>query len=183
MAEEYNYLIKTIVIGNPSVGKATLMRSIAKGFFQEDYSMTIGVNFHTKTIDLETEGGPKRCKLQLWVLGGQERFSYIRPMYYRGSLGVILIFDLTNTDSFEHLPIWIHEIRENVKLEIPILLVGNKSDLFDQRAVSRDEIDRFRKKFNLKYIEISAKTGDFVEKCFYTLTCLMLAKRVSQNRK
>ncbi|MHA1479081.1 MAG: GTP-binding protein, partial [Promethearchaeota archaeon] len=111
--EEYDYLFKSIVVGDGGVGKTALTLRFSKGFFTEDYKMTIGVDFHVKTITIETFEGPIKCKLQLWDTGGQERFSSIRPMYYRGSLGTILVFDLTNAASFEHLPQWIEEVRAN----------------------------------------------------------------------
>ena len=178
MAEEYDYLFKSIVVGDGGVGKTALTLRFSKGFFTEDYKMTIGVDFHVKTITIDTVEGPIRSKLQIWDTGGQERFSSIRPMYYRGSLGALLIFDLTNSASFEHLPQWIEEVRANVKTEIPLLLVGNKSDLVDQRAVSLEEINNFTRNFNLYYMETSAKTGEGVGDCFYILACLMIGSGV-----
>jgi len=181
MAEEYDYLFKSIVVGDGGVGKTALTLRFSKGFFTEDYKMTIGVDFHVKTISIDTSEGPIKCKLQLWDTGGQERFSSIRPMYYRGSLGTILVFDLTNSASFEHLPQWIEEVRANIKSEIPVLLVGNKSDLIDQRAVSIEEISKFINDFNLYYMETSAKTGDGVGDCFYILACLMIGQGVPEQ--
>jgi len=178
MAEEYDYLFKSIVVGDGGVGKTALTLRFSKGFFTEDYKMTIGVDFHVKTITIDAVEKPIRAKLQIWDTGGQERFSSIRPMYYRGSLGALLIFDLTNSGSFEHLPQWIEEIRANVKTEIPLLLVGNKSDLIDQRAVSLEELNSFTNTFNLYYMETSAKTGDGVGDCFYILACLMIGSEV-----
>jgi small GTP-binding protein len=178
MAEEYDYLFKSIVVGDGGVGKTALTLRFSKGFFTEDYKMTIGVDFHVKTITIDSVEGPIRAKLQIWDTGGQERFSSIRPMYYRGSLGALLIFDLTNTASFEHLPQWIEEIRANVKTEIPLLLVGNKSDLVDQRTISLEELNKFTENFNLYYMETSAKTGEGVGDCFYILACLMIGSGV-----
>ena len=178
MVEEYDYLFKSIVVGDGGVGKTALTLRFSKGFFTEDYKMTIGVDFHVKTISIDTLEGPIKCKLQLWDTGGQERFSSIRPMYYRGSLGTILVFDLTNSASFEHLPQWIEEVRANIKSDIPVLLIGNKSDLTDQRAVSLEEINNFTGDFNLYYMETSAKTGDGVGDCFYILACLMIGQGV-----
>ncbi len=178
MSEEYDYLFKSIVVGDGGVGKTALTLRFSKGFFTEDYKMTIGVDFHVKTIAIDSNEGPIRSKLQIWDTGGQERFSSIRPMYYRGSLGALLIFDLTNSSSFEHLPQWIEEVRANVKTEIPLLLVGNKSDLVDQRAVSLEEINSFTYNFNLYYMETSAKTGEGVGDCFYILACLMIGSGV-----
>ncbi|MFX1494722.1 MAG: GTP-binding protein [Promethearchaeota archaeon] len=181
MAEEYDYLFKSIVVGDGGVGKTALTLRFSKGFFTEDYKMTIGVDFHVKTISIDTLEGTIKCKLQLWDTGGQERFSSIRPMYYRGSLGAVLVFDLTNYASFEHLPQWIEEIRANIKSEIPLLLVGNKNDLTDQRTVSIEEINNFTRDFNLYYMETSAKTGDGVGDCFYILACLMIGSGVPEQ--
>ncbi|MEE9377129.1 MAG: GTP-binding protein [Candidatus Lokiarchaeia archaeon] len=178
MVEEYDYLFKSIVVGDGGVGKTALTLRFSKGFFTEDYKMTIGVDFHVKTINIDSIEGPIRAKLQIWDTGGQERFSSIRPMYYRGSLGALLIFDLTNAGSFDHLPQWIEEVRANVKTEIPLLLVGNKSDLVAQRTVSLEEINNFTSKFNLYYMETSAKTGEGVGDCFYILACLMIGSGV-----
>ncbi|MFW9988507.1 MAG: GTP-binding protein [Candidatus Odinarchaeota archaeon] len=178
MAEEYDYLFKSIVVGDGGVGKTALTLRFSKGFFTEDYKMTIGVDFHVKTINIDSIEGPIRAKLQIWDTGGQERFSSIRPMYYRGSLGALLIFDLTNISSFEHLPQWIEEVRANVKTEIPLLLVGNKSDLIEQRTISLEEINNFTRNFNLYYMETSAKTGEGVGDCFYILACLMIGSGV-----
>ena len=181
MVEEYDYLFKSIVVGDGGVGKTALTLRFSKGFFTEDYKMTIGVDFHVKTISIDTLEETIKCKLQLWDTGGQERFSSIRPMYYRGSLGAVLVFDLTNYASFEHLPQWIEEVRANIKSEIPLLLVGNKNDLTDQRTVSIEEINNFTKDFNLYYMETSAKTGDGVGDCFYILACLMIGSGVPEQ--
>lgn len=180
MSDEYDFLFKSIVVGDGGVGKTALTLRFSKGFFTEDYKMTIGVDFHVKTINIDTpDSGLLRCKLQIWDTGGQERFSSIRPMYYRGSLGALLIFDLTNYESFEHLPMWIEEVRANVKNDIPLLLVGNKSDL--PRMVSLEEINNFTRDFNLYYTETSAKTGEGVGDCFSILAFLMVGTPIPQH--
>ena len=179
MTEEYDYLFKTIVVGDGGVGKTALTTRFSRGFFGEEDGITIGVDFYVKKISINSNEGPIRSKLQIWDTGGQERFSPIRPMFYRNSLGALLIFDLTNSSSFAHLPYWIKEVRSNVKTEIPILLVGNKCDLVNQRAVSLDEINSFTKDFNLYYVETSAKTGESVGYCFYALTSLMIGSDIS----
>lgn len=181
MSEEYDYLFKSIVIGDGGVGKTSLSLRFSKGIFTEDYKMTIGVDFHVKTIIVETSEGVITCKLQLWDTGGQERFGHIRPMYYQGALGAVVVYDITNYASFEHLPQWIEEVRTNINYEIPLLLVGSKSDLAGQRAVSIREINDFTRDFNLFYMETSSKTGDGVMDCFYILTCLMLGVGVPEE--
>ncbi|MBN1214004.1 MAG: GTP-binding protein [Candidatus Lokiarchaeota archaeon] len=181
MTEDYDYLFKSIVVGDGGVGKTAMTLRFSKGFFTEDYKMTIGVDFHVRTINVETDEETIRAKLQIWDTGGQERFSSIRPMYYRGALGALLMFDLTNLPSFEHLPQWIEEVRANVQNEVPLLLVGNKCDLIDQRAVTLEEIDTFTRDFNLYYMEASAKTGDNVGDCFQILACLMIGNGVPEK--
>ncbi|MEJ2294144.1 MAG: GTP-binding protein [Candidatus Lokiarchaeota archaeon] len=174
MIEHYDYLFKTMVQGDDEVGKETSMRNYTKTWFREDYKMTIGAGFLTKSIEVETKDGVKVCKLQIWIMSEQHRFSSIRPMYYRGTSGVFLMFDLANHLTFERLPNWIKEVKENLKIEIPILIVGNKSDLVDQRVVSKDEIEQFIKEYNLESIEVSAKTGTGLDESFRFLARLMI---------
>ncbi|TFG12363.1 MAG: GTP-binding protein, partial [Promethearchaeota archaeon] len=174
MAEDYDYLIKIMLIGDPGTGKNTLILNNASGYFAEDYKMTIGVDFHTKRIELKTSDGSKRCVLQIWVPTEQIRFKYLRSRYYLSALGVILLFDLTNHLTFDNLPIWIKEVKDALKYEVPILIAGNKCDLVDQRVVAKNEIDQFTHDNHLHYIEISAKTGEGVEESFQTLTRLMV---------
>ena len=174
MAEDYDYLIKIMLIGDNATGKNTLILNSARGFFTEDYKMTIGVDFHTKRIELKTSDGSKHCALQIWVPAEQTRFKCLRSRYYLSALGVILLFDLTNHLTFENLPIWIKEVKDALKYEVPLLIVGNKCDLVSQRVVSKHEIDQFIHDYNLHYTEISAKTGEGVEESFQILTRLMI---------
>ena len=180
-ATEYDFLFKAIACGDGGVGKTALTIRFTKGFFEENYKMTIGVDFHIKTIDIQTMEGIKRCKLQLWDTGGQERFSSVRPMYYRGALGALLVFDLTNYESFEHLPNWIEEIKSNSRADIPMLLIGNKSDLVNERIVSESDIKAFSQKFGLYYLETSAKSGEKVSDCFAVLGYLMTGVEVPKE--
>jgi small GTP-binding protein len=180
-SSDYDDLFKTIIVGDGGVGKTALASRFSQNYFTEDYKNVIGVDFHVKNISMDTLSGTKKYKLQIWDTGGQERFSSIRPMFYRGSLGAVLAFDLTNHSSFEHLPQWIEEIRANIKTKIPILLVGNKSDLVDIRSVSIKEINQLTIDLNLYYMETSAKTGDSVGDCFYILTCLMIEQGVPEH--
>lgn len=174
MSNENQANYKVIVVGDGDVGKTALFFRSSKDSFTGDYEKVIGVNFHIKTIDINTKEGPIKVKLQLWDTGGLEKFTSIRPMYYRDSLGAVLVFDLTNSSSFEHIPQWIEDVRSNVKSEIPLLLVGNKRDLIDQRKVSLEDINSLTRDFSLYYMETSAKTGEGVDDCFYTLACLIL---------
>ena len=174
MSNENQAGYKVLVVGDDGVGKAALLVQFSKGSFTENYNKVIGVDFHIKSIRIKTKEGPIIVKLQIWDTGDQEKFRSIRPMYYRDSRGAVLVFDVTNASSFEHLPHWIEDVRSSVKSEIPLLLVGNKSDLVDQRQVTLNDINSLTRNFNLYYTETSAKTGKGVDGCFYILTCLIL---------
>ncbi len=125
--------------------------------------MTIGVNWANRVVDIAGQ----EIRLMIWDTGGQDAFAGVRTQYYKGASGVLCVFDLTNRASFEHVPKWLEEVKANAK-KMPIVLVGNKSDLPD-RQVSREEADAFAEKANLSYVESSAKTGAGVGDCFAIL--------------
>ena len=163
--ESYDYLFKIIVVGDGRVGKTSLTFRFSTGVFRQHYLMTIGVEFAVKMVQV----GNKNVKLQVWDTGGQERFSYIRPLYYRGAVGAIVCFDLTNEESFLHVPNWIGEIRKYCGL-IPIVLIGTKSDLVEERQISREKAEAYAKQLNAKYFETSAKSGEYVVEVFQTIS-------------
>ncbi|GAB4327580.1 MAG: hypothetical protein Kow0069_34510 [Promethearchaeota archaeon] len=167
--QEYDYLFKCIAVGDGGCGKTALTVRFAHGFFQEQYKMTIGVEFAVKLMELSGY----KVKLQVWDTGGQERFSYVRPLYYRGAMGALVLFDVTNRESFEHVPNWLEEVRENVG-EIPMVLVGNKADLVGERQVTFQEGKAMADQFGMFYLESSAKTGEGVGDCFGVLAALMI---------
>ncbi|MFX0141736.1 MAG: GTP-binding protein [Candidatus Hodarchaeota archaeon] len=175
----YDFLFKCIVIGDGGVGKTALAVRFAKGYFTEDYKVTIGIDFHLRNVTVETAEGPKKARLQIWDTAGQERFDAMRPTYYHGAFGALVVFDLTSNISFTHLQKWIKEVKRHVKKDIPVILIGNKNDLIDQKAVSQEQIEEFTKKFGLRYMETSAKTGAGVTdvngpNCFDVLASLMV---------
>ena len=175
MSEEYtDYIFKALAIGDGGCGKTALCVQFAQGFFQENYKLTIGVEFFVKTIKVKNYS----VKLQIWDTGGQERFAYVRPMYYKGALGAILLFDITNRESFEHLAKWIEEVNANVGQKIPLLLVGNKADLVDERKVTREEAKAFAQEHDMYYMESSAKTAFGVHDVFGVLALLMIGEEI-----
>nr|MDO8086491.1 GTP-binding protein [Candidatus Sigynarchaeum springense] len=166
--EEYDFLFKCIVLGDGGCGKTALTVRFSQGYFQESYKMTVGVDFSVKLLEV----ADKRAKLQIWDTGGQERFSFVRPLYYRGAMGALLVFDVTNRESFDHLPNWVEELESNAG-KVPYVLVGNKIDL--PRAVGADEAWAFCKQMGIPYYyETSAKTGESVGDCFHGLAYAMM---------
>ncbi len=171
---EYDYLFKVIVVGDGAVGKTAITIRFAEGRFEEHYKMTIGVDFAIKLLEI----GGYKVKLQVWDTGGQERFSYIRPLYYKGAMAAIAIFDLTNRESYDNLPKWFQEVAENCGA-IPLMLVGNKADLPD-RAVTTQEGQTLSDKMGIIYYEASAKNGENVNSLFMKLGETLLGGKIKK---
>ncbi len=165
---DYDRIFKTICVGDGGCGKTALTVRFTQGIFREQYEMTIGVGFAVKNLEI----AGKKIKLHVWDTGGQERFVNVRALYYKGSAGALCVFDLTNRESFEHVPNFLAEINTYSGKTIPVVLVGNKSDL-SNREVTREEAVTLAKKLGLFYLESSAKTGSGVTDCFTLLAAKM----------
>ncbi len=163
ISQGFNYLFKTISVGDANCGKTALTVRYTQNIFKESYETTIGVNWASKQVDVAGQ----EVRLMIWDTGGQDAFVNVRSQYYKGASGILCVFDLTNRASFEHVPKWLEETKAGGK-EMPIVLVGNKSDLPD-RQVSREEAEAFADKVNISYVESSAKTGAGVGDCFAIL--------------
>ncbi|KAJ8267016.1 hypothetical protein GJAV_G00137330 [Gymnothorax javanicus] len=162
------YQFRLIVIGDSTVGKSCLLRRFTEGKFTDISDPTVGVDFFARLVEIEPG---KRIKLQLWDTAGQERFRSITRSYYRNSVGGLLVFDLTNRRSFEHLKDWLEEAKMHVQpFQIVFLLVGHKCDLGQLRQVSREEAEQVASAFGMNYIETSAKDTVNVEESFTILT-------------
>ncbi len=160
MSQAYEYVFKTISVGDANCGKTALTVRYTQNIFKDQYETTIGVNWASKQVDVfGTE-----VRLIIWDTGGQDAFATVRSQFYKGASGVLCLFDLTNRESFNHVPKWLEEIKTNTK-DVPVVIVGNKSDLPD-RQVSREEAEALADKANLSYVESSAKTGAGVGDCF-----------------
>ena len=167
---DYDYLFKVIVVGDGAVGKTALTIRFSEGRFQDHYKMTIGVDFAIKLVEING----KKVKLQIWDTGGQERFSYIRPLYYKGAMSCIYVFDITNRSSYDHLNKWYKEVSDYCG-GIPALLVANKCDLPD-KAVTVNEAQQMAAQLGGPFYEASAKTGNNVDDLFTTLAKILIAQ-------
>ena len=135
------YIFKIIIIGNTGSGKSSLLLRYTRDIFNNYYEPTIGVDFGTKQIDIPYNNQHIPIKLQIWDTAGQERFSTITKSYYRNTCGVVIVFDLTNKESFNSIPKWINNIEDNCDSTVQKILIGNKSDLKGDIVVEKSEID------------------------------------------
>jgi small GTP-binding protein len=163
-SSEHDFLFKTIIIGDCSVGKSSVMLRQCDDTFQTSYISTIGVDFRYSTITIDG----KKVKLQIWDTAGQERFRTITAAYYRSSEIVIIVFDVTNRASYINVNRWITECKNNANLNIKLFLIGNKCDA-QNRTVSKEEASAFARQENIIYMETSAKTGLGVNEAFETI--------------
>jgi Ras-related protein Rab-11A len=174
---EYTY--KVVVLGDPAVGKTSLVRRHAKGKFGFDSKPTLGVDITTKHYKLE---GGLILSLSVWDVAGQEFSSSMRHQYYQGASAGMLVFDLTRPESFLHAKMWYVDLRDNLQQRVPVVLIGNKKDLPDQRAVTGGEAIDLADGYGFKYIETSAMTGENVDRAFYNLVAqIILMKRLASD--
>lgn len=166
MITEYDYLFKLLLIGDSGVGKSCLLLRFADDVYSETYISTIGVDFKIRTINLDN----KIVKLQIWDTAGQERYRTITSSYYRGAHGIILVYDVTDKDSFDHVKDWMTEVDRYANENVDIILIGNKSDLVNKRQVTYDEARAYAQENRIQYIETSAKNATNVEKCFNAMS-------------
>ena len=137
----YHYLLKYIIIGDPSVGKSNLLLKYAHNKFTNEYQATIGVEFGAKNLTING----KIFRIQIWDTAGQENFRSITRAYYKNSVCAIVAYDITNRTSFENVQEWIDEVKSQTPKEILLVLVGNKIDLESERIVSFDEGKKIKK--------------------------------------
>jgi small GTP-binding protein len=179
MSSTYDYLFKTVVLGEGAVGKTAIVTRFSHGFFRTDYKTTIGSQFAVKSIEVRTsESETVTVKLQIWDVAGQSRFQILRPMYYRGSSGGLLVYDVTRKRTFIVLEEWLEELRKAINKDIPLVLVANKTDLPD-RIVTPAEGKAFADAHNMPYIESSAKTGEGILDVFEQLAQILVEARVA----
>ena len=162
---EYDYLFKVVLIGDSGVGKSNLLSRFTRNEFSLDSKSTIGVEFATKSIVAEG----KTIKAQIWDTAGQERYRAITSAYYRGAVGALLVYDISKHVTFENVERWLKELRDHAESNIVVMLVGNKSDLKDQRAVETEEAMAFAEQHNLAFIETSALDASGVDIAFQNI--------------
>ncbi|EFC37378.1 rab family small GTPase [Naegleria gruberi] len=167
---EQKVTYKILLLGDAGVGKTSLAIKWVDGSFQENYIATIGVDFKKKDVTIDNQ----MIKLQIWDTAGQERYNTIQATYYRGCAGVLVVYDMTDSESFQNVQKWITNIEKNTSPQddITVLLVGNKADLADERMVKTEEANAFCKNTSCvvdRVFEVSAKSGQNVNDAFMAL--------------
>ncbi|MCJ8728098.1 hypothetical protein PDJAM_G00000410 [Pangasius djambal] len=172
----WQYQFRIIMLGDSTVGKSSMLKRYTEDRFLECINETVGVDFYVHFLEVEPG---MMVKLQFWDTAGQERFRSVTRSYYRNSVGGLLVFDVGNRASFEHVRDWYAEVCEHVMPHAMIfVLVGHKSDreLAGERSVSKDEAEKLAAQLGTTYVEASAKTGQNIQMCFE-----VLARRIYQG--
>eukprot|EP01018_Ginkgo_biloba_P014244 Gb_03447 [translate_table: standard] len=163
--QKIDYVFKVVIIGDSAVGKSQLLSRFSRNEFSLESRATIGVEFQTRTIFIEN----RMIKAQIWDTAGQERYRAITSAYYRGALGALIVYDITKWHTFEHVPRWLEELRIHADSNIVIMLIGNKSDLENLRAVPTQDAKEYAEKEGLFFLETSALDATNVENAFLTV--------------
>ncbi|XP_013408685.1 ras-related protein Rab6 isoform X1 [Lingula anatina] len=167
------------LLGNLGVGKTSLITRFMYDSFDNTYQATIGIDFLSKTMYLED----RTIRLQLWDTAGQERFRSLIPSYIRDSSVAVVVYDITNANSFQQTSKWIDDVRTERGSDVIIMLVGNKTDLADKRQVSTEEGERKAKELNVMFIETSAKAGYNVKQLFRRVAAALPGMEQTENKK
>lgn len=178
MSVLYDHLIKLLVIGDSGVGKSCMLLRFVEDNFTPSFITTIGIDFRVRTIDLDG----KKIKLQIWDTAGQERFQTITTAYYRGAMGILVAYDITDQTSFNNMDRWMANIKEHADKDVDIGIVGNKSDLEDKRRISKEQGKQKTEELGLKmFMECSAKTGENVDAAYIELARMVKRRLIDSN--
>jgi len=169
------YVFKVIIVGAAAVGKTSLLHRFVENKFNFRYKLTIGADFLSKVM----EGYPNldtTCKLQIWDIGGQERYKFLRSSFFNGANGALVVFDISRWHTYEELNDWLSDLREFAGKNIPFILIGNKVDLIKDvyGEYDKEGVEEYAKSENTYFVETSAKTGENVESTFLNLTNRMI---------
>jgi small GTP-binding protein len=173
--KNYDQLIKVLLTGDSSVGKTSLICQFVDNDVRQTHIATIGIDFKMKLFEVNDQ----RVKLQIWDTAGQERFETLSVQYYRRAQAILLVYDVTNENSFKNVTKWIRNIKENALDNVKVVLVGNKVDLEQQRVISTEKGQKLAERHSCKFFETSAFTGVGVKEAFTSLAELVLSEKKS----
>ncbi|XP_043261044.1 ras-related protein Rab-3 isoform X1 [Colletes gigas] len=170
--QNYDYMFKLLIIGNSSVGKTSFLFRYADDSFSSAFVSTVGIDFKVKTVFRHD----KRMKLQIWDTAGQERYRTITTAYYRGAMGFILMYDITNEESFNSVQDWITQINTYSSGNAQVILVGNKCDMEDGRVISAEKGKELADQLGVQFFETSAKENLNIKTVFEQLVDIICDK-------
>ena len=170
--------LKILLCGDSSVGKTSLLLKYTDNYFPELHISTIGVEYKIKELNING----RKVILRIWDTSGQERYRSITQNFYRNANGILFVFDLTNKVTFDNIKNWLTD-SQNFETKVIKILVGNKSDLIEERKVDQDSVERYADKKEMQYYETSAKDGNNVDKAFRELAELILENKTDEEIK
>merc|ERR1711939_824918 len=175
--KSYDMLIKLLLIGDSGVGKSCLLCRYADDVFNSNFIATIGIDFKVRTIELDG----KKIKLQIWDTAGQERFRTITQAYYRGAMGILLVYDVTDDKSFNNVRTWHSNVEQHASEGVNKILIGNKCDWTDKKVITEQQGQELADELGLRFLETSAKTNINVEEGFFALARDIIARSAASG--
>ena len=159
---EYSYSVKFIIVGDSSVGKSNILLRFSRNIFDSGHQATLGIEFANKHLIYNNTD----YLVQIWDTAGQENFRSVTRAYYKASAVAMVVYDITKEESFEHIKTWLSDCKELAPNTVLLVLVGNKTDLEEQRVISKERGENLAKENNMLFFETSAKLGDGIEQAF-----------------
>ncbi|CAD8127175.1 unnamed protein product [Paramecium sonneborni] len=167
--DPYEHLIKILLLGNSGVGKTQILLRYSENNFRTGYMCTIGVDFKIKKLQVDD----RVVKMQIWDTAGQEKYQTLTQNFYKGAMGILLVFAVNNRDSLKDIDKWMNQIKQHASENIIKILIGNKIDLQD-RSITTEEAQQLATKYGIQYFETSAKDGINVNEAFLQIAKLIL---------
>ena len=159
---EYSYSVKFIIVGDSSVGKSNILLRFSRNVFDPGHKATLGIEFANKHLLFNNID----YLVQVWDTAGQENFRSVTRAYYKASAVAMVVYDISNEESFQHIQAWIKDCKDLAPKTVQLILIGNKSDLEDQRVISKEKGEQLASENNMLFFETSALNGNGVEEAF-----------------
>ena len=166
MDENSDITLKLLIVGGSGVGKTNFLNMFLNNKFNQNYFSSTGIDLQNKIMNIKN----KKVRIQIWDTAGQEKYKSITKNLFLKVMGALVLYDITNEESFTKLKEWVELIKEECGRHIKILIIGNKSDLESQRAIDKEDAMKYANEEKVQYIECSSKTGEKVEKAIIVLS-------------